>query len=281
MKTESGNHALVLGGHSFIDELGNDPGVDFADQLVIVTAWRDSGYDTIDTTYEAERIAVGRVLEEAGLQKKIKVIAWNFFQCEGEGILGPTRPYRPDSLDRMMEQLRLDFIDHLVVHPVPDEGEQQRQEELALSWQAAGRVGTLGTWDPKSSLADDYENRIPYQFMVRPCNINTPGAEAIFREAKQLGWRTLGTSPFDRGWLLDKLSKTAHEALGGIFDVHRERIAGLMLRYSYFVEGMDRLIIGIRKKEWIAQNKRHLHKGPLGELERLELHSLFEKAKSP
>ena len=51
---------LVLGGHSFIQQLGNDPGLSEADQTRLVESCLNRGIRWFDTTYQPERIALGR-----------------------------------------------------------------------------------------------------------------------------------------------------------------------------------------------------------------------------
>ena len=48
---------LILGGHSFIQQLGNDPQPSEATQLAIVAACLDQGITWFDTTYQPERLA--------------------------------------------------------------------------------------------------------------------------------------------------------------------------------------------------------------------------------
>jgi aryl-alcohol dehydrogenase-like predicted oxidoreductase len=53
---------LILGGHSFISQLGNDPPVSDRDQHRIAESCLDHGIQWFDTTYQPERIALGKVL---------------------------------------------------------------------------------------------------------------------------------------------------------------------------------------------------------------------------
>jgi hypothetical protein len=58
--------ALILGGHSFINQLGNDPATSEQEKNAIVEACLNRGIRRFDTTYQPERIAVGKILERLG-----------------------------------------------------------------------------------------------------------------------------------------------------------------------------------------------------------------------
>ena len=70
---------LVLGGHSFIQQLGNDPAPDVDEQIEIVSTCLDAGITWFDTTYQPERVALGTVLKALGRRDEATIIAWNFF----------------------------------------------------------------------------------------------------------------------------------------------------------------------------------------------------------
>ena len=83
------NRKLILGGHSFIAQLGSDPAPDEKTQDAIVAACLDSGITTFDTTYLPERIALGKALQRLGRRSEAQLIAWNFFTDFGpEGSAG-------------------------------------------------------------------------------------------------------------------------------------------------------------------------------------------------
>ena len=76
---------MGLGGHSFIQELGNDPEASFEEQCAIVAAILDSGIYWIATTYYRERVALGNVLQHLrGRRKEARITAWNFFREPGK-----------------------------------------------------------------------------------------------------------------------------------------------------------------------------------------------------
>ena len=266
---------LVLGGHSFIRQLGNDPLPTADEQTAIVAACLDAGIRWFDTTYQPERVALGAALKRLGRRDEATLIAWNFFQTfkPEDDQVGPPDYYRPQHLDQMLAELCTDRIDVLVVHPLQDTSENERQLKLACAWRDSGRVKALGLWAPDERCAQTYATSNPYSFMVRPWNVLTPEAPPIFAAAKQLGWTTLACSPFLRGWHLDKLVAAA-VAAGLAEQDAREKLADLLLRYSLFQPNVDRLIVSIRKTEWIAKNAASVKRGKLSDDEQAWLAKL-------
>ena len=256
--------ALVLGGHSFISQLGSDPVASGEQQAAIVQACLDGGIAWFDTTYQPERVALGKALERSGRRADATIIAWNFFTDFGpdEGV-GGAAAYQPHHLQLMLDQLRTDTIDCLVVHGIGDAKEDARQLELAARWQQDGCVGRLGTWPPPANAAEVFGADGPYSFMVRPYNVNTRDAARAFAACKGLGWENLACSPFVRGWELDKLVERVRRREGGNADTIRSRLADHMLRYSVFAQYVDRLIVAMRKVEWVDANIESMRRGPL------------------
>lgn len=240
------NHKLILGGHSFIAQLGSDPAPDEATQEAIVAACLDSGITTFDTTYLPERVALGKALQRLGRRSEAQLIAWNFFTDFGPNdSVGGHAPYEPQHLAQMLSELQSEHIEHLVVHPVSDPAAQERQEALAISWQEQGLVGRLGTWMPPLSSSQSG----PYTFAVAPCNVTcAEDAAPRFAAYKALGWETLATSPFVRGWELDKRAQGRDKA----------EVAAEMLRFAAFFPNVDRLIVAMRRPEWVAVNQASL-----------------------
>lgn len=261
---------LILGGHSFIAALGNDDVADFDTQCAIVAACLDHGITTFDTTYLPERIALGKVLAHLGRRKEARIIAWNFFvpftpDAPNQDLGGPAA-YEPHHLQQMLNELQTDHIDHLVVHAVGDATKDARQVDLTKTWQADGRVGDLGTWHPEPDFSRRHAppNPNPFAFMVRPCNVNTPNAPAAFAAAKEAGWRTCACSPYVRGWELDKrLDRLATREPNLSRDDLRARLANHMLRHSLYFPNVDRLIVAMRRPEWVAVNAQSATAGPL------------------
>src|SRR6266700_4900948 len=103
---------LVLGGHSFISQLGNDPPASDREQCAIVESCLDCGIRWFDTTYQPERIALGNVLHGLERRNEATIMAWNFF-TDFSPDDQPTRPeyYRPNHIDLILEQLHTDHVD--------------------------------------------------------------------------------------------------------------------------------------------------------------------------
>ncbi len=68
---------LILGGHSFISQLGNDPPASEQEQHKIVETCLDHGIRWFDTTYQPERVALGNVLHALGRRGEAKILAWS------------------------------------------------------------------------------------------------------------------------------------------------------------------------------------------------------------
>jgi len=265
MATNPAAVPLILGGHSFISQLGNDPRAGRDELTELVAACLDNGITCFDTTYQPERVALGRALAELRRRDEAEIIAWNFFaDFDDGGELGGADAYRPHHVDSMLEQLQTDRIDYLVVHFIGDEGEDRRQEELAIHWRQQGLVGRLGTWAPGPGAVDRYGRDNPYSFMVQPYNTGTPNAAEAFAAAKHLGWETLACSPFYRGWRLDKLVETAGSDDPAAL---RARVADHMLRHSLYQPDVDRLIVAMRRPAWVAANVAGVRAGPLTDAE--------------
>lgn len=240
---------LILGGHSFISQLGSDPLPDSATQDALVAACLAAGITTFDTTYLPERVALGKCLKRLGVRTEAQVIVWNFFTDFGpDESVGGHAPYEPHHIQQILDELQRDRVEYLVVHPVSDPDAQARQEALAVHWQQQGLVGRLGTWMPPLNSP-----RGSYDFAVAPCNVTTPAAPARFAAYKALGWETVATSPFVRGWELDK------RAVGG----DKAATADTMLRFAAFTPNVDRLIVAMRRPEWVATNRASEARGPL------------------
>lgn len=254
---------LILGGHSFIQQLGNDPQPSEATQLVIVAACLDQGITWFDTTYQPERLALGKALARLGRRAEVTIIAWNFFvDFDNNGEVGGPDYYQPHHIEQMLAQLQTNWIDCLVVHDLTDPDENQRQLALAQEWQAQGLVKRLGTWYPPEN-ADQVLAGSPFSFMVHPNNITTSQAAPVFAACKRLGWENFACSPFVRGWELDKLAQRLTQTHGGETCTVRGQVADILLRYSLFQPDVDRLIVAIRNPEWVTRNIQSIAKGPV------------------
>ena len=262
-RSDSDASRLILGGHSFIQQLGSDPPTDERLQVEIVRACLDAGITTFDTTYQPERVALGRALSALGRRDEATIIAWNFFTPFGPGDeVGGPAPYKPEHWDLLCRQLGTDHIEMLVVHGVAEPAEDAAQLELAIRWQAEGKVDQLGIWAPPADAQSQWPDGGPYAFAVLPCNVAEPNA-GRFASAKAVGWETLATSPFVRGWELDKRTERLAALEGVDLDTARSRVAEAMLRYSAFAPGVDRLIVAMRRVEWVERDLSYMRKGPL------------------
>jgi aryl-alcohol dehydrogenase-like predicted oxidoreductase len=255
---------LILGGHSFISQLGNDPPTSMQEQHAIVESCMDNGIRWFDTTYQPERVALGNVLEALGRRAEATILAWNFFTDFGpRDPVGEAGYYLPNHIDVILEQLRTNYVDRLVVVPLADAEENQRQEQQVIEWQRRGYVRSLGIWVSSPALIERYVKENPFQFAVRPFNITTESDAPIFASCKICGWETLATSPFVRGWELDRIIAEASTRGYGEETTLRPVLADLMLRFSLFQNNVDRVIVAMRKLEWVRRNLESVGKGPL------------------
>lgn len=255
---------LILGGHSFIGQLGNDPLASEQEQHGIVECCLNHGIGWFDTTYQPERVALGKALHALGRRDEATILAWNFFTdfSPGDPVGGPEH-YRPGHIDVILEQLSTAYVDHLVVVPLDDIEENQRQEELAIEWRRKGYVRSLGLWISDPAIIERYRRENPFRSAIRPCNITTHDAAPVFAACKKLGWETLATSPFLRGWELDRLIAEASKRGYGDAETLRPVLADLMLRFSLFQRDVDRVIVAMRKAQWIIRNLESVSRGPL------------------
>jgi aryl-alcohol dehydrogenase-like predicted oxidoreductase len=265
---------LILGGHSFIAQLGNDPPASVQQQQRIIESCLEHGLRWFDTTYQPERVALGNALSTLGSRGEVSILAWNFFKKFSPGdAVGEAEYYRPHHIEIILDELRTAYVDCLVMVPLDDLEENQRQEELLLEWQRKGYARSLGLWISNPLLIERYRSRNPFRFAVRPFNVTTNDAPSVFAACKKLGWETLATSPFARGWELDR--RIAQASSRGRVDTEtlRSRMADLMLRFSLFQRDVDRVIVAMRKVEWISRNLASVSRGPLTARERRRLMS--------
>lgn len=255
---------LILGGHSFICQLGNDPPVSEQDQREIVGSCLDYGVRWFDTTYQPERIVLGNILRALGRRAEATIIAWNFF-TDFSADDQPTGPehYQPHHINIILEQLHTDYVDCLVIIPSNDAAENRRQVQLLIEWQRKGYVRFLGLWIHDAQTIEWFRSDNLFRLAMRPFNVATPEAASLFAACKALGWETIATSPFRRGWELDNRIAAAVAHGYGTDETLRKIVADLMLRFVVFQRDVDRVIVGIRKLEWIKRNVESVSKGPL------------------
>jgi aryl-alcohol dehydrogenase-like predicted oxidoreductase len=271
---------LILGGHSFITQLGNDSPASPGEQQKIVESCLDHGIRWFDTTYQPERVALGKVLDALGRRDEATILAWNFFkEFSPSDPVGQADYYRPEHIETLLEELRTPYVDCLVMVPLDDPEENQRQQELLIEWQKKGYVRYLGLWISDPLVIERYRHQNPFRFATRPFNVTTEDAAPIFAACKRSGFETFATSPFFRGWELERC--IAQSSLRGHVDDDslRTKFADLMLRFSLFQNNVDRLIVAIRKVEWVNRNVASVRRGPLTPDEQCWLES--ERARTP
>jgi len=267
---------LILGGHTYIQQLGNDPCPSPAQIDEIVSKCLDAGICWFDTTYRPERIALGESLQRLGRRAEAHILVWNFFKLfePGEEVGGPNA-YQNHHLQEILEDLRCDYIDALVVHAVNQPDENERQTRLAVAWQNQGWVGQLGLWSPGVQAAQ--QSRLtgsPYQFVVEPHNITTTESPDKLETYAQAGWVIYACSPFVRGWELDRLVERAAQLDGPPLTKTRSQVSDLLIRYSLFSPHVNRLIIAMRRPEWVEAAVAAVRRGPLTMEEQVWLNSL-------
>jgi aryl-alcohol dehydrogenase-like predicted oxidoreductase len=262
--SQTGEIPLILGGHSFIKQLGNDPAASEQEQRMIVETCLEHGIRWFDTTYQPERVALGKVLNGLGRRDEARIFAWNFFRSFTlEDQVGEAEYYRAEHIEIILEELRTSYVDCLVMASLDDPEQNQWQEQLLIDWQKRGYVRALGLWISDPLLIERYQQRNPFKFAIRPFNVGTPDAASIFAACKKSGWETLATSPFGRGWELDRMIAKAVSGGYGNADSLRPLIADLMLRFSLFQSNVDRVIVAMRNSAWVGYNCASVSRGPL------------------
>ncbi|QHW33799.1 aldo/keto reductase [Paenibacillus rhizovicinus] len=251
---------LGLGGHSFIEELGNDPHASFEEQCAIVAACLDNGIDLIDTTYYQERVALGHVLKRLGRQDEARIMAWNFFKHPGrEHELVDYTPYEPQHLDLMLEELQTDAIDLLVIHAHDDTAKLREELALAQDWVQAGKVKQVALGMAQLGHLRQLPAVHPISAVLAPYNAFHREAKEMFEAAKSLGMDAIALSPFVRGWKLDEIGADKNTA------------AAILLRWVAAEPLVDHVVVSMRKAEWVHSNLRAVGEGPLTEAEIVQL----------
>ncbi len=251
---------LGLGGHSFIEELGNDPQASFEEQCAIVSACLDNGIRLIDTTYYQERVALGQVLRQLGRRNEAQIMAWNFFKQPGkENELVGYTPYEPHHIDIMLDELQTGYIDILVIHTHDNEVKLRREMELAQQWVSEGKVKKVALGMVQLKHLQHLPADHPVAYVLAPYNAFNRGAKDMFAKARESGMNTIALSPFIRGWKLDEI--------GG----DKGAVAEILLWWVAAQPLIDRVIVSMRKKEWVRTNLEAVKRGPLGPQEQAKL----------
>jgi aryl-alcohol dehydrogenase-like predicted oxidoreductase len=248
----SSDSKLGLGGHSFIEELGNDPQASFQEQCAIVSACLDNGIRLIDTTYYQERVALGKVMQELGRRSEAEIMAWNFFKQPGKEkeLVGYT-PYEPHHIDIMLEELQTDYIDILVIHAHRDSVKLHQEMDIVKRWMQEGKVKKIALGMVELEHLYGLTAGHPVSHVLAPYNAFNQGAKEMFLKAKEMGMAAIALSPFIRGWKLDEI--------GG----DKDDVAEILLRWVAAQQMIDRVIVSMRKEEWVHTNLKAFGRGPL------------------
>lgn len=245
-------HKLGLGGHTFIEELGNDPLASFEEQCAIVSTCLDNEICLIDTTYYQERVALGKVLQALGRRNEAEIMAWNFFNLPGQShkLVGFS-PFEPQHINLMLDELQSDYIDILVIHAHGDAQRLRQEMDLARRWMDDGKVKGIGLGmvelEHLTGLPADH--RITH--VLAPYNAFHRKANDTFVLAKEMGLTTIALSPFVRGWKLDEIGADKLQA------------ADILLRWVTGQQMIDRVIVSMRKRDWVQSNLHAVQRGPL------------------
>ncbi len=265
-QTPSMGSKLGLGGHSYIEQLGNDPRPSFEEQCELVATCLDSGITLLDTTYYQERVALGRVLRELGRREDAEIAAWNFFAQPGaEDDLAPWTPYEPEHIDLMLSELQTDRVDILVIHAEDDEATMHTEMELAAGWVRDGKVRRVALGMVGAGHVRSLPEGHPVTHIFAPYNAFNREALSTFPEAKRRGLCNIAMSPFVRGWKLEEIGED------------KELVADILLRWVAAQDLVDRVVVSMRKTEWVHVNVRAVARGPLSEEEQARLGVWIER----
>ena len=259
--TNSPTSPLVLGGHTFIAQLGSDAPATARDQEAVVEACLDRGIRTFDTTYAPERVALGRIFESLGRRAEAEVFAWNFFtDFSPADPLPEEELYLPHHIEQMLDQLRMTYVDCLVLIPSDVADENQRQIDLLTDWKRKGLVRDLGLWVDEIEIALTCRDG-PFRYALRPFNVATNDGAAVLAACKSFGWETIATSPFNRGWELERIVSALPGGTSSDNGSKKKELADLMLRFSIHHPDVDRAIVAMRKLEWVDRNLESVARG--------------------
>jgi aryl-alcohol dehydrogenase-like predicted oxidoreductase len=256
----NGGSRIGLGGHSYIEQLGNDPRPSFEKQCELVSACLDSGITLLDTTYYQERVALGEVMQALGRRDEAAITAWNFFRQPGrEDELVPYTPYEPHHIDVMLEELQTEYVDLIVVHDHDNREGLFGELELAADWVKEGKAKSVGLGMAGLDTLERLPQGHPVSSVLAPYNAFNREAATMFERAKEMGLAAIAMSPFIRGWKLDEIR------------ADREEVAAVLLRWVASQEVVDRVIVSMRRPEWVRANVRAVERGPLSGKEETRL----------
>jgi hypothetical protein len=109
---------------------------------------------------------------------------------------------------------------------------------------------------------------------VEPHNITTRDSLSKLQAYAQAGWSVYACSPLVRGWELDRLIERATRERGHSSATMRSRISDLLIRYSLFSPFVNRLIVAMRRPEWVDAAVQAVQRGPLTQDEQALLNTL-------
>jgi aryl-alcohol dehydrogenase-like predicted oxidoreductase len=245
---------LGLGGHSFIEKLGNDPQASFDEQCAIVSECLNSGVRLIDTTYYQERVALGKVMHTLGRRREAEIMAWNFFEQPGkENDLVDFTPYEHHHLDIMLEELQMDYINILVIHAHGDTNKLSQEIKLAQQWKNEGRIKKIALGMVQLEHLEYLPEDHPITHVLAPYNAFNRETLSMFSKASKMGLKVISLSPFIRGWKLDEIPEDNHV------------VSDILLRWVTTQEIIDHVIVSMRKRDWVRANLESINRGSLNE----------------
>ncbi|MCC2684356.1 MAG: hypothetical protein K0R75_1255 [Paenibacillaceae bacterium] len=256
---------LGLGGHSFIEPLGNDPKAPFDEQCDIVTSCLDHGICLMDTTYYQERIALGTILNKLQRREEARIMAWNFFKERGkEAELVGFTPYQSHHVDIMLSELQSEYVDVLVIHSHNDKKKLRQELELASQWRLEGKVKEIALGMVRREHLELLPDNHPISYILAPYNFFNQSSAVVFAEAREMGFKVCALSPFVRGWKLREIADDPAYA------------ADILLRWVAAQDVIDHVIVSMRRREWVQANLESMARGPLNSKELLKLNKFRE-----
>jgi aryl-alcohol dehydrogenase-like predicted oxidoreductase len=267
-RTHGGNglagSKLILGGHSFIGPLGSDAEASVGEQRAIVEACLAQGITVFDTTYAPERLAWARAISRCRQDERERAtpIVWNFFGHVTDPLPGPL-PWTSARWEEALRELSpWEGLPVVVVHELADRETNARQIDVVRKLKDEKRVTAVGHWPGKIDWSS--ADAQVWDFVVAPWNVKTAReTRPVFQAARAAGRVTLGTSPFTRGWELDRLAQRCSETEHVTPDEARRTVADAMLRFSAFSEEVDHVVVAMRQAAYVERNLDSLRRGKL------------------
>lgn len=265
-RMQNKNSKLGLGGHTFIEKLGNDPLASFQEQCSIVSESLNNGIRLIDTTYYQERIALGKIMQKLGRRSEAEIMAWNFFKQPGkENDLVDFTPYKEHHLDIILDELQMKYIDTLVIHAHGDTNKLHEEIKLAEHWKKEGRITNIALGMVKPQHLENLPEENPVTHVLAPYNAFNQETVTTFLKAKEMNLVVVALSPFIRGWKLDEIPED------------NQVVSDILLRWVSSQKIIDYVIVSMRKREWVKENIESIHREQLNDDEANLLQSWLKK----